>query len=130
MTRPTRTTRRDFLAGKRAAEALADVVIGEPTPLPPPAATTGVAPGTHLLSISREAMACLFEIVLDAAQYRHATDVAGEALDLVEALESQFTVYRDASEVAEINRRAGAEADAVEPGLIQLLRRAEVLFVV
>jgi thiamine biosynthesis lipoprotein len=72
-------------------------------------------------------MACLFEIVLDAAQYRDRTDVAVAALDLVAALEDQLTVYRETSEVAELNRRAAEEAVPVEEGLFQLLRRAAAL---
>ena len=69
MAEPTKTTRRDFLSGKCAVEALGDAVIGPPQPLPPPK-TVGVQPGSHLLSVSREAMACLFEVVFDAAAYR------------------------------------------------------------
>ena len=48
---------------------LGDALSGPPQPLPPPA-SIGVQAGSHLLSVSREAMACLFEIVLDAATYR------------------------------------------------------------
>src|SRR5687768_3155187 len=101
MVEHTKTSRRDFLSGKSAAEALGDAVIGSPPPLPP--ASVGVQPGSHLLSVSREAMACLFEIVLDAATYRDRAEAAVEALDLVAALEEQLTVYRDSSEVAAIN---------------------------
>jgi len=82
---------------------------------------------SHLLSVSREAMACLFEIVVDAATYRDATDVAVAALDLVEQLEGQLTVYRDTSEVMLINRRAANAPVEVESGLFQLLTRAVAL---
>src|SRR4051794_1860584 len=122
----TKTTRRDFLSGRSAAEALGDALAPPPQPLPPPA-RVGVQAGSHLLSISREAMACLFEIVLDPATYRDATDAAVAALDLVDALEGQLTVYRETSEVAEINRRAGHEPVVVEDGLFRLLLRAAAL---
>jgi thiamine biosynthesis lipoprotein len=127
MAERTKTTRRDFLAGKSAAEALGDAVIGSPPPLPTPK-TIGVEPGSHLLSVSREAMACLFEVVFDAAIYRHASDVAVEALELVARLEDQLTVFRDTSEVAEINRRAAQQDVVVEEGLFSLLSRAVKLF--
>jgi FAD:protein FMN transferase len=126
MAEHTKTTRRNFLSGKSAAEAVGNALIGSPPPLPPPT-SVGVQPGSHLLSVSREAMACLFEIVLDAATYRDATEVAVAALDLVAALEDQLTIYRDTSEVAAINRRAAEEPVIVEEGLFQLLRRAVAL---
>jgi thiamine biosynthesis lipoprotein len=42
-------------------------------------------------------------------------------------LEGQLTVYRETSEVAEINRRAGHEPVVVEDGLFRLLLRAAAL---
>lgn len=126
MSEPTKTSRRSFLAGKSAAEALGDALAGPPAPLPPPK-SVGVEPGSHLLSVSREAMACLFEVVFDAATYREASDAAIEALELVARLEDQLTVYRDTSEVAQVNRDAGSRPIAVEEGLFELLRRAAQL---
>jgi len=127
MSEPTKSTRRDFLRGKSAASALGDALGSDKLPLPPPASSVGVQPGSHLLSVSREAMACLFEIVLDAARHRERTDVAVAALDLVAALEDQLTVYRDTSEVAVLNRRAADEPIVVEDRLFQLLQRAAAL---
>jgi FAD:protein FMN transferase len=124
MAKPTKTTRRDFLSGKSAVEAIGDALIGPPQPLPPPGSVVGVQARSHLLSVSREAMACLFEVIFDAASYRDCTDVAVAALDLVEKLEGQLTVYRDTSELMQINRRAAQEPVEVEDGLFQLLQRA------
>jgi thiamine biosynthesis lipoprotein len=123
MAEPTNTSRRDFLSGKSAAEALGDALIGPPQPLPSPTSAVGVQPGSHLLSVSREAMACLFEIVFDATK-REATDAAVVALELVADLEAQLTVYRDTSDVADINRRAFDQPVEVESGLFGLLQRA------
>src|SRR5205807_9692582 len=95
-----------------------------PVPLPPPKSVVGVEPGSHLLSVSREAMACLFEIVFDAATQRQATDAAVEALDLVAQIETQLTVYRETSDVMHVNRVAAREPVVVEEGLFQLLQRA------
>src|SRR6185369_5660540 len=116
MVEPTKTSRRDFLSGKSASEALGDALIGAPQPLPPPSSVVGVQPGSHLLSVSREAMACLFEIVFDAT-CSDSTDAAVAALDLVASLEEQLTIYRETSEVADINRRAFGESVVVEQGL-------------
>jgi len=124
MTKLTKTTRRDFLSGKSAAEAIGDVLIGPPPALPPPASVVGVQTGSHLLSVSREAMACLFEIVFDAATYRDGTEAAVAALDLVEKLEDQLTVYRDTSELVQVNQWAVHGPVVVEEGLFQLLKRA------
>src|SRR3954469_5966572 len=121
----SKTSRREFLRGASAVHAIGDALAPPPAELPPPSSAVGVQPGSHLLSISREAMACLFEIVLDAAMYRDRTDAAVEALDLVEQLEAQLTVYRESSEVAAINRRAAQEPIAgIEEGLFHLLERA------
>src|SRR5438046_2076639 len=95
----SKTSRRDFLSGQSAVEALGGALAAPPAPLPPPKSVVGVEPGSHLLSVSREAMACLFEIVFDAATQRQATDAAVEALDLVAQIDSQLTVYRESSEV-------------------------------
>src|SRR5687768_13397913 len=66
MAEPTKTSRREFLQGRAAVEALGDAVIGSPEPLPPPAGEC--AGQSYLLNISREAMACQFEILLPMDQ--------------------------------------------------------------
>src|SRR6188508_3305808 len=89
-----KSSRREFLRGKSAAEAIGQALVGPPVRLEAPA-SVGVQPGSHLLSVSREAMACLFEVVFDAAIYKDRTEAAVEALELASVLESQLTVYRD-----------------------------------
>ena len=79
MSKPT-SSRREFLAGKSAAQALGDALAAPPEELPAPK-TVGAEPGSHLISVSREAMACLFEIVFDAATYRDGAEAALEALE-------------------------------------------------
>jgi thiamine biosynthesis lipoprotein len=122
-----KSSRREFLRGQSAARAIGDALAGPPAPLPAPQ-TVGVAAGTHLLTVSREAMACQFEIAFDAAAYRDGTDAAVEALELVALLEAQLTIYRDTSEVAHLNRHAATQPVAVEDGLFKLLQRAVELF--
>jgi len=125
MTDPRRSNRRDFLRGKSAADAVADAADrlleatgGPAEPLPE------LPSDVYLLQIARRAMACQFEIYLTAKQYEHGSEVALEALDLVEQLEDQMTVYRGHSEISQINRTAAAGPVNVEARLFELLRLA------
>lgn len=77
-----------------------------------------------LVSVRRRAMACEFEAQLAAARDDDAMEHVFATLDLVEWLESQLTVYRDDSEVMDINRRAACESVPVEPRLFALLQEA------
>jgi FAD:protein FMN transferase len=118
------SSRREFLTGRSAVKALADAHEGLAPPLPVPAATAQ----NWLTQISREAMACEFEVLLDAKKYPSGPDAAVEALDLVEALEAQLTVYRDTSEVSRLNQRAFAEPVVVEQRLFELFTQAKELW--
>jgi FAD:protein FMN transferase len=55
----------------------------------------------------------------------HALAAAEAALDLIDQLEEQMTVYRDTSEVSRLN--AAGRADGMEPQLFALLQRCAVL---
>jgi thiamine biosynthesis lipoprotein len=83
---------------------------------------------TYLLQVARTAMACEFQLFLNAGQHPGATETALEALDLVDALEDQLTVYRDHSEVSQLNRAAAIEAVTVERGLFELLEQSVQLY--
>lgn len=85
------------------------------------------ASGYDLLNGSRPAMGSYFEVRLPA-QVPGAAELATRALDLVDDLESQLTVYRDDSEVARINAEAHLGPIPVEPGLFDLLERAVALW--
>jgi FAD:protein FMN transferase len=118
-------TRRDFLLGR------ADVP-------PPPRAGEGMAAGPdgparsedspaadpHLIHVSRRAMACDFEVTFVAGQYPDGAEIALAALDLVDQLEEQMSVFRPASEITRINRLAAEGPVAVEPLLWDVLQRA------
>ncbi|HVW39043.1 MAG TPA: FAD:protein FMN transferase [Pirellulales bacterium] len=125
------SSRRQFLKGQSALDALADVaerIDPETTSSATPSPWQGPPPEeAYLLQFGRQAMACEFEVFLNAGQYRDANDAVVEALDLVDRLEDQLTVYRDTSEIAAINRRAAAEPVAVESRLFALLERAAEL---
>jgi len=121
-----KTTRRQFLRGRAAVEALQELVGSGAAPLPSPGsvAAASSAAAAYLMQISRRAMATDFEIFLNAAPHGRATQSALQALDLVEELEGQLTVYRPHSEVMGINGRAADGPVAVEGRLFALLQLA------
>lgn len=118
------STRRQFLRGEAAVQALANLAQGRWTGPADEFESDDPSTQPYLIQLARAAMACQFEIFLNAGQYPQGNETAIEALDLVDAIEQQMTVYRDSSEVAEINRRAGEEWVEVEPRLFDLLVRA------
>lgn len=81
----------------------------------------------HAIRVGRTAMACRFEIVFNAGQHATGTTHAVEALDLVDAIESRFTVYRDDSELARLNRTAADGPQPVADDLWALLERCREL---
>lgn len=92
--------------------------------LTPPAPA---APGDlSLLRVSRRAMATTFEIALPDAT-PDALAAAEAALDLIDDLEQQLTVYRDSSDVSHLNRAAAESTIEVNAGLFGLLAHAASL---
>ena len=124
MTKRSQSTRREFLKGRAAADALVGLTQGVAVDSNAQASLPSRSPTPYLVNVGRRAMACLFEIFLNAGQYQHGTEAAIEVLNLVDLLESQMTVYRDDSEISYINRTAATEAVQVEPRLLQLLAHA------
>jgi thiamine biosynthesis lipoprotein len=76
-----------------------------------------------LLRFRRGAMATTFEVALPACYSPYAWDAAEAALDVIDALEAQLTVYREDSEVSRINATAATRAIEVETRLFDLLIR-------
>lgn len=70
-------------------------------------------------------MAADFQIFLVAGRDEHGSEAALAALDLIDSIESQLTIYRDTSEVLEINRNASEKPVDVEPRLFDLLRKTQ-----
>ena len=77
----------------------------------------------RLLCCRRRAMACDFEFRIPDTQRRY-LDVVQAALDLVDRLEDQMSVFRDNSEISRINRLAHQEPVEIGPGLFDLLQKA------
>jgi FAD:protein FMN transferase len=124
MTSP-RSNRRQFLKGQAAVDALGN--LAAPDVDAQAVEASPAAPETYLLQLGRRAMACQFEVFLNAGQYPHSSEVALEALDLIDRLEDQMTVFRDTSEISQVNRFAASRLVEVEPRLFQLLSRAAQL---
>ena len=79
---------------------------------------------TFLMQVERQAMACRFAVYLNPDCPREAPEAALLGLALVAELEDQLSVYREHSEVSQLNRRAAHEAVEVEERLFSLLSRA------
>jgi thiamine biosynthesis lipoprotein len=73
-------------------------------------------------------MACEWEVLLNYHEQAIGTPPALAALDLVEELEAQLTIYRDTSEVSLLNKLAAEQAIIVEVRLFQLLELAHRLW--
>ena len=88
----------------------------------------GDGDGTHgyWIRVHRLAMACRFEITL-AAQDSAFVPVARTALDEIDALEAQLSVFREASLISVLNRRAASQPVAVPPHVIELLSTCQRL---
>lgn len=79
------------------------------------------------LTLARNAMATRFELVL-LGEDEVALRAAGEAaLDEIDRLEAQLSLYRPSSEIAHVNARAAIEPVRVSPPVFRLLERAQQL---
>ena len=123
-TTSTKSSRRQFLKGRAAADALLDLAGPPPADAPssPPDAASG-----YLVQFTRRAMACDFEVILPAGRQGAAAEHAVAALEIVARLEEQMTIYRDDSEVSRLNAAAAQQPVEVESGLFALLCRADEL---
>lgn len=102
--------RRRFLRSKPVAGA---ILLPAPPPEPPPGDLT-------LIRVSRRAMATTFEVALPYGT-PDALAAAEDALDLIDDLEDQLTVYRDHSEVCRLNAAAPAGPVVIKENLFDLL---------
>src|SRR5579863_93069 len=108
------STRRDFLSGKALRETSEDVVVD-------PGRQPFVALGATV-RLSVPAMGSDFEVILNPGPASR-LEAASAALELVEKLEDQMSIYRPHSEVSLLNRRAADEPVEVERRLFELLCR-------
>ncbi len=114
--------RRDFLDPRRLAQPAGSLL--DALEANPQTAEADAAP-VHL-RFGRRAMATTFEVILPFGT-PDAHQVALDALDEIDRLEDQLTVYRDTSEVSRLNARASRHPVPVEQGLFDLLLLAQRL---
>lgn len=79
------------------------------------------------LALARNAMATRFEIVAWGERESHLRAAAEEALNEVQRIEAQLSLYRSDSEVAHLNARAARDWVRVTPELFDLLQHASRL---
>lgn len=131
---PTPPNRRQFLSGRAAIDAwqkaAADAVLGANAAAakPSPLELMQRSESPYWVRYTRPAMASDFQLLLVAGMPDDATESALAALDVLELIEAQLTIYRETSEVLEINRRAASEQVAVEPRLFALLEQTQALY--
>jgi thiamine biosynthesis lipoprotein len=80
-----------------------------------------------MVTLARQAMATRFEIVLPGDNPVALRAAGEEALDEIERLEAQLSLYRSTSEVAHLNALAASRFVRVEPGLFRLISQAKRL---
>src|SRR5215475_9236552 len=79
------------------------------------------------VAVARNAMATRFEIVLHGNNPVALRSAGEEALDEIDRLEAQLSLYRPSSEIANLNARAAREPVRVSPPLFSLLEHARKL---
>ena len=84
--------------------------------------TRRAQPAASWLRIHRTAMACRFEVTLPPADADR-LDVAREALNEADRIESLLTVFRDTSEVSRLNRECATAPVRAEAEVFDLLER-------
>lgn len=102
------------------AATAAQAIATDPTG--PPAQDAKRAASSYLLQIGRRAMATSFQVYLNAGQHPRGAEAALHALDVVEQLEAQLSIYRPDSELIRLNRTAADQPFVASPLLFELLQ--------
>lgn len=61
---------------------------------------------SHFERYSKNAMACEFELLLNLHQYQNAAEQALVAFAILDSIEDQMSIYRESSELSQLNRSA------------------------
>lgn len=123
-----RHSRRDFLRGRaaitEASNAIESTLDAHLAGTESPEAQRQAA---RVMTLRRRAMACDFELRLVETAEQNETAAGMAALDCVERVEDELTVYRDESELVELNRHAARGPFEVSPELFDLLQQCDRL---
>lgn len=98
-----------------------------PAQTEPPLSEPNTVSESLLLTVARSAMACEFEVLLNQFQYPKATELALDALDLVDRLESHLSVYQPHSDLSGLNRWGAEKYVPVGEDTLQLLALAHAV---
>lgn len=121
-----RSNRREFLKGRSLVQAARQAV--EDFEFEVPDLSIDIAEtkqAAYLEAFEKNAMACTWELMFNMQQYRESGLAAAKAMQLIDRLESQLTIYDEESEVSLLNDNAFGEPIGVESGLFELLERAK-----
>jgi len=124
------TNRRDFLSGRSAARVIGDALNSISASAPETNASAGSLQrqSAYLEQYSKPAMACEFQLLFNMHQYPQSGSATGEAFELIDQLEDQMTVYRDHSEISQLNRAAFHQPVKIEKRLFELFQTAEQIY--
>ena len=81
---------------------------------------------SYWLHVNRTAMACRFEVTLPADE-RQGVAVAVEALNEIDRIEDQLTVFRDTSVISALNRKAAEQPVQIDKDVFDLLSQCKQL---
>ena len=75
----------------------------------------------HTIVVGREAMGCRFEVIFNLLENSVATSIGADALDIIEQIEDQISVYRPTSEISRINESLCSDWHDLSPEVYDLL---------
>lgn len=81
--------------------------------------------GARVIRLSRHAMACEFQIMIEGGDRQASIDIANLALDEIERLDEMLSCFRPTSEVSYLNAEAARRAVVVGPDLFEILCTAK-----
>jgi len=80
---------------------------------------------SHFERYSKNAMACEFELLLNLHQYEQAAASALASFAILDSIEDQMSIYREASELSVVNRIAAKRPYSVDERLFAILQLAQ-----
>ncbi len=120
------SNRREFLKGRSLVNAARQAIENFEFEIPGQGIDVSeTKQASWLETFEKSAMACNWELMFNLQQYPKSGIVAARAMDLIDRLEAQLTIYSDDSEVSNLNEKAAHDSVILESGLFGLLRRAK-----
>ena len=83
----------------------------------------------HTIVVGRKAMGCRFEVIFNLLDNSVATSIGTDALDIIEHIEEQISVYRPSSEISRINESSSTSWHDLSPDVFDLLWLAKQLHI-